>query len=778
MKQGKPEPLEYTKRHGYFAAQSSIRDPYDALVELITNADDSYSKLERYEGSVLIEFERRHKGGRLIIRDRAQGMTLEEMKKKIKKVGDRTSNDGDRGIMGRGAKDCAILGDLEFESIKDDYYHKCAVTHNLDFVPYEPSSKATKKDRDRLGVSRGSGTIVVLNLLQGIRTPQYERLKELLPRHYALRDIFSADSPIKILLRDLNDRSSRPESVIYHAPEGALVKDIEFEVAGYAGAKAKFILFKAPEALTEAIDRRFQRAGVLVKGRRAIHESTFFTRDLEQDIFAAKYFGKLVCPFIDDLCKEFDENRKRGVAHPSSNPVFLIDQHRQAGLNRDHPFTKALFETPLTILQKLVESDKEEDRKAHAKVANEETEKQLKLLADAASRFLRDQLEEFEETSDTDDIDPEEFRKKGLLIIPTTCTLPVGEEKTFTLRVRRREGVPVDDVARVLVDKSGVEVLVQEFRLSPSRTDENVLTGNFRVRATSAGSLVTLTVKYDGLPAVDAVVDVIEKRIEDNEIPSDLVFDKELYLVQEGKRRHLILKARVPEVIQGELEPIIESSNEFIPIVGQRCLLKPVPGTKYAEGEIIVEGRKLYSNGKIVAKIGRYKAETDVKVIQKRRELGPPLKIDIRPEHYGNFRARWDRPNNPNLLLIAARHESVARYLGRSEEKFPGQKLPLFKILLAEIVAEYLCRKILEEQAKQVPWEFENLGVDEFYARHNRLHRECIATFHKIQLSDGDVKQIEKLWWPQSTAFSMREDIDHDISAESLLGPGEAPHES
>jgi hypothetical protein len=321
----------------------------------------------------------------------------------------------------------------------------------------------------------------------------------------------------------------------------------------------------------------------------------------------------------------------------------------------------------------------------------------------------------------------------------------------------------------VSVDKPGVELLIQEFRLSPSRTDENVLTGNFRVRAISAGSLVTLTVKYDGLPSVDAVVDVIEKRIEDNEIPADLMFDKELYLVQEGKRRHLILKARVPEVIQTELEPIIESSNEFIPIVGQRCRLKPVPGTKYAEGKIIVEGRKLYSNGKVAVMIGRYKAEADVKVIQKRRELGPPLKIDIRPEHYGNFRARWDRPNNPNLLLIAAKHESVARYLGRSEEQFPGQKLPLFKILLAEIVAEYLCRKILEEQAKQVPWEFENLGVDEFYARHNRLHRECIATFHKIQLSDGDIKQIEKLWRLHNASFEMKEEVVQNIAAERIL---------
>jgi hypothetical protein len=44
MKVQPPEPLDYTRRHGYLTAQHAIRDVYDALVELITNSDIAMRK--------------------------------------------------------------------------------------------------------------------------------------------------------------------------------------------------------------------------------------------------------------------------------------------------------------------------------------------------------------------------------------------------------------------------------------------------------------------------------------------------------------------------------------------------------------------------------------------------------------------------------------------------------------------------------------------------------------------------------------------------------------
>jgi hypothetical protein len=45
MKLGVPVDVKVTLRHFDFSRQFAVRDIYDALVELITNSDDSYHRL-------------------------------------------------------------------------------------------------------------------------------------------------------------------------------------------------------------------------------------------------------------------------------------------------------------------------------------------------------------------------------------------------------------------------------------------------------------------------------------------------------------------------------------------------------------------------------------------------------------------------------------------------------------------------------------------------------------------------------------------------------------
>ena len=61
MKLGVPTDVKVTIRHFDFSRQFAVRDIYDALVELITNSDDSYHRLYKNRlrkedgGSILIE---------------------------------------------------------------------------------------------------------------------------------------------------------------------------------------------------------------------------------------------------------------------------------------------------------------------------------------------------------------------------------------------------------------------------------------------------------------------------------------------------------------------------------------------------------------------------------------------------------------------------------------------------------------------------------------------------------------------------------------------------
>lgn len=659
MKALSPEPLDYTKRHGYLIAQDAIRDIYDAMVELITNSDDSYSDLKKTDGPILIEIEHRYKGNsKIIVRDRAEGMTLDEMRKKIKKVGDFTNRNNSRGFMGRGAKDCAVLGKVTFESVKDDYYHKCEVLSSMDFVPYLPSIKATDEIRRELGIHRGNGTVVTIEVEQKHRVPRYETLLSELPKHFALRDIMHKESGRKVLLRNLNENTLEP--LIYNDPPGEKVIDEKIEINGYEGAFAQLVIYKHSEPLEDPSDKRFRRTGILIKGDMAIHEITLFTNEFENDHYAHFYFGKLLCSYIDTICKEFDKRRENKEPHPENNPFFLIDPNRRGGLRRDHPFTKALFQIPTERLRALIATDKEKEKTKRVQIENEETKERLKKLAKAASKFIQDKVEDLEEL--TDEYDKKElkaFAKTGVLILPPSYTLVVNEIKTFGFRAKMKEGISEKQTARVTCDDERVRVVTPEFLLSKSPKREDILTGSFKVQGTRPTDSAIITVSYDGFPNAEAIVSVVERKTEEIDIPNGLTFERELYHVREGRKKQLVLRAKYPEVVSGETPVEVHCDCEDIVIVKPHARLKPIQGTNYAEGYVHIHGRRLKAKGKITVTVHGRSAQTEVKVIQSKPDEGVPLSFEIVSESFGSFRARWDTPNNPNKLLISAVHPSI-----------------------------------------------------------------------------------------------------------------------
>src|SRR5438270_12433466 len=116
IKLGEVRDLRLSSRYYQFNRSHAIHDLFDALVELITNPDDSYHRLfvrgliQHDGGPITIEYRGTKDAPYIAIRDYAEGMSLEEMALKLGDVGTRHSQEGDRGFMARGAKDCAELG--------------------------------------------------------------------------------------------------------------------------------------------------------------------------------------------------------------------------------------------------------------------------------------------------------------------------------------------------------------------------------------------------------------------------------------------------------------------------------------------------------------------------------------------------------------------------------------------------------------------------------------------------------------------------------------------
>ena len=392
-----PRDLAYTKRFGVLAAQQSIQTVWDVLVELITNADESYGRLYRDGaipvdgGQILVEIEP-HRGSPSLIRvsDRAEGIA--DMDAVIAEVGKRTSREGDRGFMGRGLKDCASVGRVVVESIRDGRLHKADITETFKYIPYRPR-RADSGDRKRLSIPR-NGTVATVELKPDVRVPQLDNVTSRLPWLFPLRDILSQEYPGRVLL---GYAGAKAIPLICVPPDADLVHDEEYVVPGYPVMRARFQLFRSRAAIEDLEGgSRFSRNGILIKGVRGIHECSFLTDELGRDPTAERYFGRLTCPSIDQLAREYDDRLQAEQPQREDNPRLPLDPSRREGLVRQHPFVGALLARPVEIIKLQFEKEHEESRSRRVQVEARETTERLKKLAREASRFMREKLEDLD----------------------------------------------------------------------------------------------------------------------------------------------------------------------------------------------------------------------------------------------------------------------------------------------------------------------------------------------------------------------------------------------
>ncbi len=428
---------------------------------------------------------------------------------------------------------------------------------------------------------------------------------------------------------------------------------------------------------------------------------------------------------------------------------MLIDPNRREGLIKEHPFTKALFQVPQERLKELIAKEKEQDKLKQKELASKETKKKLNDLAKAAGKFLSQQLEDFEELTLTDVVDKESFTKKGVLIYPTYFRVGIGEIRTLTFYVNRllfdQEG---QEISVKSDDDTAVTLLDTPFKLRTHPKKNDRLLGTFRIRGEKLKHIVRIEAKCPTIPVAEAIVEVIENRVEDHQFSFPLEFEHKSYQVKEGSTRTLRLFAKCPQLINQETPINVNSSDATSLPVRGRCLLSPVKGTNYALGEIRVQGRRLKRESiSITASMNGYKATAKIKITQVDQK-GVPIEIQLCDEPFGNFRARWaEHEGKPNLLLISARHESVKRYLGPAPD-YKGQHSLHFRVILAEIVAEAVCRKSLMLETKDRPWEFkwadykyDHLIADSVSAQMQKRIREFAATAHSIMVGTSEIKK-------------------------------------
>lgn len=710
----------------------AIRDAYDVCTELMTNADDALQELFRQKkksskGEIIIF----HSNRSLTIQDQALGMSEEKIEEVLKRVGSRQSYDQSRGFFGRGLKDIVELADIHIETICRNQY--CEATYQLPRnAEIDDPRKAIKADRERLGIDVGrNGTSVKVDFREGVTVPRFEQLSRDLPWVCGIRHIMM-DPDVKVYLKRGNKKvelkSSFPKSKVVF--EGNIEAD---------GAIASFVVRKADDPIEEPKHRRLDKAGFLVIGQRAVHESTYFSQKIKSEPLHRSFLGNLRCPKIDTLMKAWDKEGKT-----KDNPVPIYDPRRH-GVNEEHPLIAMLYSKASEIVYNLIEEEKEKVKKDDRAIANKSTKERLKKLGKVLGKFLHDRLGLL-----GDEDDESKYRtyleRHGIAIYPHELRIEEGKEQTFHIYVMKEHpnfkknpgyGNTLNFHIKSNHPKS-VNILDKYIKL---REAKDRYVGKFTVLAKKEiGTESEITAKCTSFDLPEAMALIAVGPPELRDFSQIVEFKYQSNTIQDGQTKSLSLFGMTSCLEKEKTEIIarVKSSDpSSVEVIDSPITLKFVKGTNYVLGKVRIIGRKLHSKATIKAVVdATWPAETQVTVISSN---DPKINIELIPDNFSPRLAKWKEKSadENETILVGANHVTIARYLGPAKDDFPGQDEPLFNAMIANIVTDCIAEKCLTTEVVKTPSNFDLEGTkdqvsEEFYYEDHKRKEMVRKICHEV----------------------------------------------
>lgn len=268
--EGEVRPLPIDAQIVAQQAQSTIKNVVDAIIELVTNSDDSYRRMESHggetSGSIRVEIIR-EKGGKcrlLEVSDEAEGMDWVALEKAITFA---ASSSGFyegrtvRGLFGRGMKEAIVgLGNGEIHTVKGG--RESAVEIFLE--NRETKWRTLKKERPS---SSPDGTTVAIEVTRTeLSCPTFDIIYRRLSNHFALREILK-NPKRRVTLRVDDNGMKRSRSLRFDSPTGSERVRKTIEVQGFGASQ--LVIYESAEKLEFKSNDPSSVAGILVRSIQA-----------------------------------------------------------------------------------------------------------------------------------------------------------------------------------------------------------------------------------------------------------------------------------------------------------------------------------------------------------------------------------------------------------------------------------------------------------------------------------------------------------------------------
>lgn len=746
IKMGEEYPFDYDNRYFLQTAGAAMKgDIVRGLVELITNSDDSYSELGENNGVIKISIDRKRKGKNSTIKvlDMAEGMTMDEMLKKLKRVGGMTSgfleSKGQRvrGLMGRGAKECVVFGTLKYQSIKDGEYSEIELKKPAIFKPIV-QKKTTVIERIDLGIEAGNGTLVTLEVESEFQIPSRESLIGNLPRYYSLRDI-AANPNRKLILIDGNNSKKEGTRLQYDYPQGEVVFDNKINIPDYPEAEAHLVIQKSPNRIKNDSRSPYWEGGILIKSNYAIHEISSLSKKIENNPYFDFYFGKVICPYIDKLAIDYEDIEKQGLSHSTENPSRIIDPLRSEGIAKNHPFTKSLYCEIEKHVNAFLKKDEDLAKEKTKEIENNKTKDRFRRLASEMGKFIKDNIEDVE-IEDENYLTESEIRSKGMVVIPGGLKIPINEERKAYVYCCPSSGQKEKHII-VSTDSDIVKLDTEIIGLIDRGRGDEILVGFFSVKGSKKGS-TKIKLVWGNIDK-HLSVSVIEGR-EVNQDIKEFQFEKDNYSVKEGKKKNIRIFAHYPEFIHGRVKLKMSiGDTQHCKLLTENIILdydrksEEIFGRRLAIGAVKIAGLKAGGPINLSTVLQNKEIPTKIRVIPK-RDFGQDFEIKIVDEDIGDQRSVLVE----NKLKINGRHENIKRYLGPGPD-FIGQDSIHFRLLMAELIADTVARRILELNAQKNVSGYRDMDATGFYRKHRGFMNAFLEKAHRIQIPDNEINNFK-----------------------------------
>ena len=460
-------PIEHAERYRKRIYTSFGNDLCKYLAELITNADDSYKRLEAHnknieQGLIDVSIYKNKMRKEVWVVDQAEGMNKQDLQDSFAQYGSSTSgfssSENVRGLFGQGATQVLMNAAIdkkpaEVYSFKQGKFHQCRFYWDkdqeyLDIKEVNINEELPRTLRNDYGI-KNNGTIIRFGLPNHVKLPR--NLSKRLRNFYMLRFIF-ANSARKVRLYQPHHKylSKYPtiEHIRYEFPHtGTLIHQKQFSFK-YKNKNIVGCLKLYGKSSSKGEDLKI----LVFDEHKTVYDNTFFghARHTNSNFL----HGTLELREASGIIRaKLDQNI----------PEDIITETRE-GFNKKHPFYIALTKCVEPILKKALDDIDSQDIDEAVNLSNnKDWNNALRQL----NRYFREELETVEDPGGRTGHDPP---PEGLRFVRPSIKLTKNIKYSIKLLINT-DRIPLNSEVKIASDNINIQFSPQFIKVAPANSN-------------------------------------------------------------------------------------------------------------------------------------------------------------------------------------------------------------------------------------------------------------------------------------------------------------------